>query len=683
MNFLFPGVLFALSVISIPIIIHLFNFRRYKKVLFPNVRLLQDIKKETKKKQKLRHILILFARILLLSCIVIAFAQPYITGKDTYKPDNKRYISIYLDNSFSMEYTQDNISAFNIAKTKASEIINAFEDFDHFNLMTNSESAEEFFFHTKEEVRKMVYNAEVIPQNSELSSILSRHKALFKDKPDSPERQIYIISDFQKFFFDHKNVAFDSSTDVFFVPLDHIRPENVFIDSVWFEQAVAQVHQPIELKVNLKKEDPDDYFDEVSMQLFLNSEKKSITNVSFSSNEFMTSSLSFSLDKTGSFAGYVEIDEDNVSFDNTFYLAFSILDRIEVLSIFQDKDQKPLNVLFGSDTLFNYHSMHYESIDYALFQNNHVIILQDLEKISTGLQTELIRFAERGGTLLVFPGIEIDFESYQNFLSKLNTDYFVQLDTSDLRTNYLNKNHRIFENVFTKLPEKIDLPMTYKHYVFSNKTKVIRESILKIENDDPILISAKYGNGNAFISSVGITSDFSNLSSHPIFVPLMYQIAFQSIPNPILYNTIDHNIRISLDDIAQTKDPIFKIINDSFPMEIIPQVQKQNNNHVISFDENIQKAGIYKLFQDNEFLRNIALNYDRNESEMNFFSPDELSQLIKERNWKNVHVIQTPTKELSAFIVKENRGIPLWKYFVFAALAFAFIEVLLIRFMKG
>ena len=48
MQFLFPSFLWALGLLAIPIIIHLFYFRRYKEVYFTNVRLLKELVEETK-----------------------------------------------------------------------------------------------------------------------------------------------------------------------------------------------------------------------------------------------------------------------------------------------------------------------------------------------------------------------------------------------------------------------------------------------------------------------------------------------------------------------------------------------------------------------------------------------------------------------------------------------------------
>ena len=107
MKFLYPQFLYALTAVLIPIIIHLFNFRKFKTVYFSNVRFLKDIKKETKAHSQLKHLLILLSRILAISALVFAFAQPYIPVNNTIIHD-KYAVSIYIDNSFSMNAENEN-----------------------------------------------------------------------------------------------------------------------------------------------------------------------------------------------------------------------------------------------------------------------------------------------------------------------------------------------------------------------------------------------------------------------------------------------------------------------------------------------------------------------------------------------------------------------------------------------
>ena len=78
MQFLYPTFLYALLALAIPIIIHLFFFRRFKKVYFTNVRFLKEIKEETSARQRLKNLLVLLMRLLAMAALVLAFAQPFL-----------------------------------------------------------------------------------------------------------------------------------------------------------------------------------------------------------------------------------------------------------------------------------------------------------------------------------------------------------------------------------------------------------------------------------------------------------------------------------------------------------------------------------------------------------------------------------------------------------------------------
>ena len=138
MQFIYPEFLFALSVLAIPIIIHLFNFRRFKKIYFTNVRFLKEIKQDTQSRSKLKHLLVLISRLLALTFLVFAFAQPFIPAKTNKVQSGTKRVSIYVDNTFSMDALGKNGSLLETAKKKAREIANAYKPSDEFQLLTSS-----------------------------------------------------------------------------------------------------------------------------------------------------------------------------------------------------------------------------------------------------------------------------------------------------------------------------------------------------------------------------------------------------------------------------------------------------------------------------------------------------------------------------------------------------------------
>ena len=66
-----PQILYALLALAIPIIIHLFNFRKHEKVYFSSIRFLEEIKTQNKKKRNIKNLLILISRILALLFLIL------------------------------------------------------------------------------------------------------------------------------------------------------------------------------------------------------------------------------------------------------------------------------------------------------------------------------------------------------------------------------------------------------------------------------------------------------------------------------------------------------------------------------------------------------------------------------------------------------------------------------------
>src|SRR6476659_8011806 len=126
MGFLFPEFLFAWLLMAIPVIIHLFNFRKFKKVEFTNVAFLKEVELQTSSSQKLKERLILASRMLAIFFLVLAFAQPYLKSKTSVQAYKKSIVSIYLDNSYSMEAVNKDGTLLDEGKRKVKELVNAY-----------------------------------------------------------------------------------------------------------------------------------------------------------------------------------------------------------------------------------------------------------------------------------------------------------------------------------------------------------------------------------------------------------------------------------------------------------------------------------------------------------------------------------------------------------------------------
>ena len=154
MHFIYPQLLWALGLLVIPIIIHLFYFRRFKKVYFSNIRFLQEIKQETSSRNKIKNLLILLMRLLAIACLIFAFAQPFIASNSKAKSGTKG-VSIYVDNSFSMSAESDDESILQLAKKKAIQISEACGETDKIQVFTSDFEGQHQRFVSQEEIDEL------------------------------------------------------------------------------------------------------------------------------------------------------------------------------------------------------------------------------------------------------------------------------------------------------------------------------------------------------------------------------------------------------------------------------------------------------------------------------------------------------------------------------------------------
>ena len=250
MSFTYPAFLFALSAIAIPIIIHLFNFRKFKTVYFSNVLFLKEVKQETQAKSKLKHLLVLATRILAITFLVLAFAQPFIPRENSKVVIGDKAISIFIDNSFSMDAINKNGTLLDEAKKRALEIASAYKPTDRFQLLTNDFEGKHQRLVNKEEFIELLDEVKISPATRSISEIASRQMDVLQDA--GKNKISFIVSDFQKSIVNLSQLKNDTTVHFEFVPLIAAEKSNVYIDTCWFESPVRQYNQVERLHVRIK-----------------------------------------------------------------------------------------------------------------------------------------------------------------------------------------------------------------------------------------------------------------------------------------------------------------------------------------------------------------------------------------------------------------------------------------------
>jgi hypothetical protein len=683
MRFVYPEFLFALSLIAIPVIIHLFNFRRFKKIYFTNVKFLKDIKEETTSRSKLKHLLVLLSRIFAVSLLVLAFAQPFIPVGNKSVTGNEKVVSIYIDNSFSMESVTREGTLLDEAKKKAREIAMAYKPSENFQLLTNDFEARHQRLINREEFLDLLDQVKTTPATKNLSEIISRQSDALNNS-GSKIKLIYLLSDYQKTSADLKNIKPDSSVVINLIPLNVQQTGNIFIDSCWFSSPVIQISKPCELNVRVKNSSENDA-DNISLKLTINGNQKSLAGVVAKANATVDTKLNFTLSENGWQKGELSISDHPITFDDNLFFSFEVKQNLNLLCINEKSESPYIKALFGSDNYFILNNSNVEQIDYATLPKNNVVFLNELNSISSGLANELKKYVTNGGTLVVFPDSSIDQNSYNAFLLLLNADVYNGINVNEDKVDRLSTESAVYQNVFDekqKRSENIDLPVVLKHYEFSGSTRSNREIIMKLQGGSSFLSKFTTGKGKIYLFAVPLSGAFSNFMKHAVFVPTLYKIALLSEREQKLFNIIglENGYEIPENNISGEK--VFHLINTDKKFDIIPEQRSGNNYINLFFRDQLKDAGNYDLLLENKTAGVISFDYDRKESLMSFYNKDEISRIIEEYHLSNMKLFQPSAKGLTSQLMQLNEGIRLWKWCIIFVLIFLAAEILLLKFLK-
>ncbi|MGF1923360.1 MAG: BatA domain-containing protein [Bacteroidia bacterium] len=671
MNFLYPGFLFALFSIAIPVIIHLFNFRKFKKVYFSNVSFLKEIKEQNSSQERLKNLLILASRILAIIFLVFAFARPFIPSGKNNDFSKGNTISVYIDNSYSMEAVNKDGNLLDEAKRRAKEIAKSFQLNDRFQLLTNDFEGKHQRLLNAEEFIKAIDEVKISPASRSLQQVVNRQQNIFSG---TSNRFSYIISDYQKGFAGDQQLLSDKHTTINFLKLKANHLPNVAVDSVWLLSPVHQVNATEKIIFRLKN-----YGDEtaknIPVKLSINGQQKAISSLTIPPGGSTVDTLSFSGLNLGWQKGQISIKDFPLTFDDELNFTFNVNASQDVLSINGAQAERYISALFNADSYFKLTEMPESNISYQTFSNYSVVVLNGLNHPSTGLASALQSYVENGGSVVIFPNLDSDQQEYTKFLTELNLPAVAELVTTPSKVSTIELKSALFKDVFESLPAQLDLPEVKRYFGFIERSQINKENLLQLPANKLFFARYPQKSGQIYLSATGLSKNDGNLPEHPVFVPLMYKIAFSSVREQPLYYTISKDNIIESNKINLTKNQSLRLSSANF--EVIPEVRQSNAQTRLYVADQIKKMGFYELKLADSLVAVVAFNDNRTESDMHY---DEQSDLMKLVNEEQVNILDPAKDQIGSADLVKNKGTELWKLCLILTVIFLAIEILLVRF---
>ena len=648
MYFKYPGIFYFLIVLVIPLIIHLFNLQNFKRVAFTNVQFLKRVKLESRKSSKIKKLIILTLRLISFLALLFTFSQPYYSDK---KINENTHNFIYLDNSMSLNTNDENGNKLNIA---VQEIIQFAPKKATYSLLTNDEFLSNI---SKEEMniylKKINFSTKKIYFGDKIRTLESK----INNKTNNSSK-IILISDFQQFNKKNNYKFTNVNTPFYVIKPDLKKKNNISIDSVFIktnDRKGNSISVVIKNQGKEKKDIPIALYDDTTL----------LNKQSFSIKKDRTKTIEFPIRNLEKLKGKIEITYNDVFlFDNSFYFTLDTPKKTSVLTIGQKSTF--LSRIFTKDD-FLLTNTSAGQINYSVIPSQQLIILNQLQNISDILKNNLLQFIKGGGHLLIIPAKNIEISSYNSFLKILNKGSIKKNHSDTLKITDINFEHPIFNNVFSKKVTNFQYPFVTQFY----NHNFSGSNILSFQNKSSFLKEINNSYSKIYFFSSPLDKKSTNFFNSPLIVPILFNIAKQSIEIDKPYYILQEQNRLEINK-KINKNQLIKFSNSK--NSFIPQQKTSSNKISLYTYKEPKERGFYTISLENDTLKTIAFNISPKESLLSFQNLNNIQN-------KNIFAYNS-IKELFTEIDKKNKVQWLWRLFLAIAIVSLLLEILILKFFK-
>ena len=678
MQFLHPEILWALSAVTIPIIVHLFNFRKFRRVKFSNVAFLNEIKQQTQSKSRIKHLLILIARMLAITAVVFAFAQPFFPKEDTAVSDDAQAVSIFIDNSFSMEAENADGQLLELAKNKALEIVEVYAPTDQFQLLTCDFEGRHQRLVNQEEVIEWIEEVQISPQARPLSEVMLRQRDALATS-ENARKSAYILSDLQRSTHDVEAIRPDSTVAVRMVPSAVENAANVYIDSVWFDTPVRQLNQSERLNIRLRNT-AEIGLENIPIKLTIDGQQKALGSFAVQPGLVTDTALYFSHSEPGFKQARVSIDDHPIVFDDDFYLSYRVARQLKVLELTGSEAGGYFEKVFADDPYYTYKRIAANQVDYSELADQNLLLLNQLGRISSGLENELLAFLDAGGSVALVPAENADLTSYSRLLAAIGAAPIAGRQASETKVASINLDHPLYRGIFEAMPSNVDLPKARIWYGRTPDSRSGEQRLLDLQNGQPFFSRIPRGEGHLYWIASPLSPAGGSFAQHAFFVTSALRMAEFSQPSSPLYYTIGAESAITLRNQQAPGDQVFRMQHAGNNLEFLPENRRVASSTELFPRQQELVAGNYHITLGAEKVGVASFNYSRSESALDTYSKGGFREALDAANLGAFSILDGDLETLRKQVAELDSGFQMWYSFIILALIFLAIEILLIKF---
>jgi len=713
LTFLNPIALIGLLAASIPLLLHIFNLRKLKTIEFSTLSFLKELQKTKIRRLKIRQLLLLVLRTLLVVLVVLAFSRPTLKGSlpGGLAGQAKTTAVIVFDDSQSMTASDEQGELLHQAKIAAIAVIDLLKDGDDVILLKLSEVP--------------IDGASDIPSSQRNFSAL--RNAINEIKPSSIHRtledalsfsarllaasqnfnkEVYLVSDFQSGSLESKThirktgeKLFAPTTQFFLVSLGKRELQNVSVEPLEIPNTIFEVNKSFIVKTKLTNHGSANLQNHV-LSVYQDGSRVGQKGVDLRAGQSVETEFTLVPKHSGFIEGKIEVEDDDLEFDNARFFIVRIPEELHVLLIGSASDMTYLRIALTSHLTDSSASIIVNQIPYDRFSpsqlnNIDVIVLANLHELTRDQSLALKTYLMNGGGMLFFPGAQTTVDAFnasiavplgispaattEGNLPSQSAKSFIEFDKVDLR-------HPLFAGMFedtdakqskgkTQQQRVLESPHIVKSFCYIPTPK--SRSIITLTNRYPFLMEEQIGNGHILFFAVAANTEWSDLPLKGLFVPLVHR----SLAYCAQETAMQQSLLIGEETIIhlRTSSPPQLTMRKPDSVEIIIHPQQLAAEKTIHFsDDDI--PGVYTVASHNLILGKFAVNIDPDESNTAPADENHRDTMLRRIGIAAnvVHTVNQP-QEVQRIITESRLGAELWKQFLIAAMIIALVEMFVAR----
>ena len=563
----------AFAALAIPVIVHLMFRMRTRRVDLGTVRFLREVLHKNARRKRIKRYVLLALRLACVALLAALFARPYLIEQGI--GSSERLVAVMIDRSASMELRNGRERLIDQAVDQAKKIIkesgpNARIEVAFFDHTVRPIGADEGNGRIDDAIKNLLA-PEVTFCSTDFGAAFSWARDICV-KAGRSEKELHVFTDLQRSGLDWSEVA--AMPDDVKVELHDVGRDTANNVAVTAAAATRTLIRPGDVStVNVTVSNAGPFpLKEVPLTLFLRSDRRTYTKdrkISIASGGLEQFDFQIEGLESGLWQGQVEIGiEDELRFDNRRFLAVMAAPPWKVLVV----DGQPHASPILSETYFlesalrlappdeTYANTPYDpdvvsttefaSLDYDDYG---IVVLANVESVSSSVADRLEAFVEAGGGLIVFSGEHVDESSLQQLQNVgLAPGRFVSEEhTSDLpyRIRSWDENHSIFAPFND--PQHGDLRrlafQAYTKFAPSPDARVLAS----FRGSDPLLLEVQKGDGRALWFTSSCDRQWSDWPRSRLYLPFIHQmlgyLTGLNEGGPVRGLTIDASSRLAAD----------------------------------------------------------------------------------------------------------------------------------------